>query len=270
MSKQIMNSKQMKNVNSSANKKQFCKVCHDSGKSEKEYTSHFVKTLQGQVICPTLLSIECRYCYKPGHTVSKCPTIKKNNYLQEKNQSAEKKALENQEKQKKEENKKNKNMFSALSLDEDDDEIKNENENENENEEKSEINEKKEEFPRLSALTMSTNTNSITYKNLDYKSMLMKPKPIIITEKAIPIPVAVTASATVAIATNYAQESAVTFKNSYFQNSKMRSWADDYSSDEGEDEDEEEQTHWATRYQKNEEPEEKIINEAFKIEDDDW
>lgn len=262
MSKQIMNSKQMKNVNSSANKKPFCKVCHDSGKSEKEYTSHFVKTLQGQVICPTLLSIECRYCYKPGHTVSKCPTIKKNNYLQEKNQSAEKKALENQEKQKKEENKKNKNMFSALSLDEDDDEIK------NENEEKSEIN---EEFPRLSALTMSTNTNSITYKNLDYKSMLMKPKPITITEKAIPIPAA-TSSATVAIATstNYAEESAVTFKKSYFQNSKMRSWADDYTSDEGDDEDEQEQEHWATRYQKNEEPEEKIINEAFKIEDDDW
>ena len=50
----------------------------------------------------------------------------------------------------------------------------------------------------------------------------------------------------------------------------MRSWADDYSSDEGEDEDDQEQEHWATRYQKNKEPEEKIINEAFKIEDDNW
>ena len=56
-----------------ANKKPYCKVCHDSGKSEKEYTSHWVKDLSGKVICPTLLSLECRCCYQLGHTVKFCP-----------------------------------------------------------------------------------------------------------------------------------------------------------------------------------------------------
>jgi hypothetical protein len=55
------------------NKKPYCKVCHDSGKSEKEYTSHWVKDLNGKVICPTLLSLECRCCYQLGHTVKFCP-----------------------------------------------------------------------------------------------------------------------------------------------------------------------------------------------------
>ena len=59
--------------NASANKKPYCKVCHDSGKSEKEYTSHWVKDLNGKVICPTLLSLECRCCYQLGHTVKFCP-----------------------------------------------------------------------------------------------------------------------------------------------------------------------------------------------------
>ena len=57
----------------SANKKPYCKVCHDSGKSEKEYTSHWVKDLSGKVICPNLLSLECRCCYQLGHTVKFCP-----------------------------------------------------------------------------------------------------------------------------------------------------------------------------------------------------
>jgi hypothetical protein len=55
------------------NKKPYCKVCHDSGKSEKEYTNHWVKDLSGKVICPTLLSLECRCCYQLGHTVKFCP-----------------------------------------------------------------------------------------------------------------------------------------------------------------------------------------------------
>ena len=59
--------------NASANKKPYCKVCHDSGKSEKEYTSHWVKDLSGKVICPTLLTLECRCCYQLGHTVKFCP-----------------------------------------------------------------------------------------------------------------------------------------------------------------------------------------------------
>lgn len=55
--------------------KTFCKVCFDSGKSEKEYTSHFVRASpdpMSKVCCPVLLSMECQFCHLKGHMVSKC------------------------------------------------------------------------------------------------------------------------------------------------------------------------------------------------------
>jgi hypothetical protein len=58
--------------------KPFCKVCQDAGKSESEYTSHFVKSEpgpNGKIVCPTLLSLECRYCFNPGHTAGYCPVL---------------------------------------------------------------------------------------------------------------------------------------------------------------------------------------------------
>jgi hypothetical protein len=61
--------------------KKFCKVCQDAGKSETEYTSHFVRDSpgpNGKVICPTLLSQNCRGCGINGHTYKYCPTIKQN------------------------------------------------------------------------------------------------------------------------------------------------------------------------------------------------
>lgn len=59
--------------------KKYCKVCHDAGKPESEYSSHFTRESRdpnSKILCPTLLSIECRYCYKFGHTVKYCPIIK--------------------------------------------------------------------------------------------------------------------------------------------------------------------------------------------------
>lgn len=50
-------------------------MCHDAGKPESEYKSHWVKDLKGTTICPTLLSLECRYCFKPGHTVKFCDVL---------------------------------------------------------------------------------------------------------------------------------------------------------------------------------------------------
>lgn len=53
----------------------FCKVCRDAGKTEKEYTSHFVKDQpgrNGKVVCPTLLNQSCRICGNTGHTSSYC------------------------------------------------------------------------------------------------------------------------------------------------------------------------------------------------------
>ena len=59
-------------------KKAFCKVCHDAGKPESIYTSHFVRAApspDAPVVCPTLLAQPCRYCGLPGHTVKYCPSL---------------------------------------------------------------------------------------------------------------------------------------------------------------------------------------------------
>ena len=69
-----------KNINSNqiySAKNLWCKVCVDAGKTEKEYSSHYVKDLNGKVLCPTLLSQECRFCHKKGHTTSHCSALKK-------------------------------------------------------------------------------------------------------------------------------------------------------------------------------------------------
>jgi len=69
-------------------KKPFCKVCQDAGKSESEYTSHYVRSLPDRtgkttVVCPTLLATECRYCYNFGHTTKFCPVITANKKAEE-------------------------------------------------------------------------------------------------------------------------------------------------------------------------------------------
>ena len=56
--------------------KSFCKVCQDAGKPESIYTNHNVRQTQDKnspVTCPTLLSQECRVCYKRGHSSKYCP-----------------------------------------------------------------------------------------------------------------------------------------------------------------------------------------------------
>jgi DNA-binding cell septation regulator SpoVG len=60
-------------------KKPFCKVCKDAGKSEKEYTSHFVRQTphpESPIICPTILNSKCNFCNGNGHLVSRCPSKK--------------------------------------------------------------------------------------------------------------------------------------------------------------------------------------------------
>ena len=76
MSRQMNNN----NRNAASARKPFCKVCHDAGKPESDYTSHHVRSLpdkQGNttILCPTLLNTECRYCYGLGHTAKFCPAI---------------------------------------------------------------------------------------------------------------------------------------------------------------------------------------------------
>jgi hypothetical protein len=56
----------------------YCKVCHDAGKPESEYTTHFVRAspeASSDVVCPTLLALTCRYCRKQGHTKKYCTVL---------------------------------------------------------------------------------------------------------------------------------------------------------------------------------------------------
>jgi hypothetical protein len=78
MSRNINNNKK-----NSANTdvKKYCKVCHDAGKSEIEYLSHFIRESRdpnSKIVCPTLLSLECRYCSNKGHTIKYCKILEKN------------------------------------------------------------------------------------------------------------------------------------------------------------------------------------------------
>lgn len=66
-----------RNTKKISTKKPYCKVCHDAGKPESEYTSHWVKDLTGKTTCPTLLDTECRYCHNLGHTSKFCDSAKK-------------------------------------------------------------------------------------------------------------------------------------------------------------------------------------------------
>ena len=68
-----------KNNQNNNKPKPFCKVCFDAGKND---TAHFVRSSpdpKSQVLCPTLLALECRYCAQTGHTVKYCALLKKNN-----------------------------------------------------------------------------------------------------------------------------------------------------------------------------------------------
>lgn len=77
--------------------KPFCKVCKDAGKSEAEYTSHFVRENpdpSSKVVCPTLLALQCTYCDGSGHTVSYCKVLEKRKKDEAKFQRMEKVAEE--------------------------------------------------------------------------------------------------------------------------------------------------------------------------------
>jgi len=57
----------------------FCKICKDTGKTEEEYTSHYVRESRdpnSRTVCPTLIATVCRYCREGGHTVSRCDKLK--------------------------------------------------------------------------------------------------------------------------------------------------------------------------------------------------
>ena len=114
--------------NVQATKKPYCKVCFDAGKPEREYTSHWVRSLPDRngkttVTCPTLLDTERRYCYKFGHTAKFCPAIKQQDKEREK-ADRRAKAAEVEKTKPKVQEKKPASVFAALMDSDSEEEVK--------------------------------------------------------------------------------------------------------------------------------------------------
>jgi hypothetical protein len=85
-----MNANNNKSMNSKKTQSStpYCKVCEDAKQPKHVVTSHSVRK-NGVVVCPTLLSQQCRYCHKSGHTVKYCVEQKKRQEQQEHQQRQE-------------------------------------------------------------------------------------------------------------------------------------------------------------------------------------
>ncbi len=107
-------------------KKPFCKVCKDAGKSEKEYTSHFVRQTphpESPIICPTILNTKCNFCNGIGHLVSRCPSKKEfERSMKQKSNSSKKNGFKSGFDAEKRKDLIAKNSFAALDSDEEEDE----------------------------------------------------------------------------------------------------------------------------------------------------
>ena len=67
------------NNNNSNSPKPFCPICKKNGKTEAEYSSHFIRETSDEnskITCPILLNMECNHCGEKGHIVAKCPSKK--------------------------------------------------------------------------------------------------------------------------------------------------------------------------------------------------
>jgi hypothetical protein len=154
--------------------KKFCKVCKDAGKSESEYTSHFTRETNdpnAKVVCPTLLSLECRFCHKNGHTVKYCSVLQDREKLQkrqEKEQRYVSKRIE-QSVPSKPIKKTSTNVFAFLESD-------------------SEEEVAKEEFPALAPVSVAKPANKLSYAG----ALVSKPSlaPIIIPKSTFVKPAA--------------------------------------------------------------------------------
>jgi len=108
----------------------YCAHCFNIGKDESVFRSHFIRVSpdpSSKIVCPELLATECPYCFKTGHTKSRCPIIlvrekaaKKEEYRQKFIADAEEKA----KKETKMSKVKTASIFAALMEDSDSEEEK--------------------------------------------------------------------------------------------------------------------------------------------------
>ena len=186
--------------------KKYCKVCHDAGKSETEYTSHFIRENRdpcSKVVCPTLLSLECRYCSKKGHTVKYCKLLEKDKIAEARQTKS---SITNTKPKCQEKYKQPNNMFSNLESDSEDEE------------QEQDVKEVKEVEVRA----------PITSNIKSYASALLRPA---LTSKEVKIAPIITRQ------NNDIVPSYNNIKNTYIKN---KSWADTESDSDSESEEEKE------------------------------
>lgn len=216
-----------RNNKNTVSEQKYCKVCQDAGKPEAEFRSHFTRESRdpnSNVTCPLLLALECRYCYKNGHTVKYCPIIKE----REKQNKREEASYRHYEMGKKASNpiektkKAPRNAFTCLNCDSDD-EDKN-------------IRNKPltEEFPELVKANITAPN-----KNNNYAAALATavPEPKVVKSVPIPIPLSLSLSKTEVQVLESTKK--IEFPN-IIKKTSMLSWADE-ESDSSDDEEEEEE-----------------------------
>ena len=203
----MFNNKIASKNSSSVALKKYCKVCHDAGKSETEYTSHFIRENRdpcSKVVCPTLLSLECRYCSKKGHTVKYCKNLEKDKIAEARQTKS---SITNTKPKSQEKYKQPNNMFSNLESDSED---------EQEQEQEVKVKEEKELVIR------TTNIKS-------YASALLRPA---LTSKEVKI---------VPIITRQNNDIVPSYNNIKSTYIKNKSWADTDSDSDSELEEEKEE-----------------------------
>lgn len=163
-------------MNNNKSVKKYCKVCHDAGKPESEYTSHYVRSIPGSngiITCPTLLQTECRYCFQAGHTAKFCPKLAARNH-----ETPSEKKVEKIEKKVKKEVVKTSykgNIFTALQDDDD---------HEQENLKQEQIVKKVEEYPQLpSKVQVQTQRQNQSISKMSFTDALKKTKTQVANEK---------------------------------------------------------------------------------------
>jgi hypothetical protein len=183
-----MSSKKQQQQQQQIERKPFCKVCQDAGKTQEEYTSHYTRASPESnsiVICPTLLALECRYCFKNGHTVKYCTVLAANNKMKQKVEKATAftSTKEAQQVKKMETKQKPINKFAALDSDSD----------EEEDDEKSQQKlsmsvslPAKEEFPALPSKLVKAHVATVSVVSSSYASMASKPAMMSSIKKAVP------------------------------------------------------------------------------------
>ena len=83
----------------------YCAHCFNLGKEEAVFRSHWLRASpvpSSPVVCPELLATECTYCFKPGHTKSRCLIILAQEKAAKKDEWTQKLKAEAEEKAKKE------------------------------------------------------------------------------------------------------------------------------------------------------------------------